>query len=70
MDEIIENTNSSIPEGLAFRLTRLLRGNKLIKLVELLEGVVNETGYGDVKIVIAQGKVQNLKAEKSYQCSR
>ena len=67
MDEIIENSDLIIPEGLAFRLTRLLRGNKLIKLVELLEGVVSETGYGDVKIVIAQGKVQNLKAEKSYQ---
>ncbi len=48
------------------KLTELLGGAKLIKLVKLVENVIEETGYGDVKIVIAEGKVQMLKAEHSY----
>jgi hypothetical protein len=68
MDEI----EAEIPivitqEDPVFRLRRLLRGPKLIKLVDLLEGVIDDTGYGELKIVVAQGRVQNLKAEKSYQ---
>jgi len=48
------------------RLAVLLGTVKLVRLVELLEDVIAETGYGDVKIVIAEGKVQMLKAEHSY----
>lgn len=48
------------------KLSRLLGEEKLIKLAELIEDVIDETGYGDVKIVIAEGKVQMLKAEHSY----
>jgi hypothetical protein len=66
MDEITEVPEIAIPEGLACRLKRLLGNGKLIRLVELLEGVVEETGYGNVTIVVAEGKVQNLKAERSY----
>jgi len=66
MDEIAEVSKMAIPEGLMLRLIKLLGNGKLLKLVELLEDVINETGYGDVKIVVAEGKVQMLKAERSY----
>ncbi len=52
--------------NLAISLTKLLGIAKLARLVELLEDVIDETGYGDVKIVVAEGKVQMLKAEHSY----
>jgi len=66
MDEIAEAPRMAIPDGLACRLIRLFMNGKLIRLVELLEGVIEETGYGNVTIVVAEGKVQNLKAERSY----
>jgi hypothetical protein len=53
-------------KDMAARLTKLLGTVKLVRLVELLEDVIEETGYGDVKIVVAEGKVQMLKAEHSY----
>jgi hypothetical protein len=43
-----------------------MRGGKLTRLVDLLEDVIDETGYGDVKIVVAEGKVQLFKVEQSY----
>ena len=48
------------------RLMKLLGSSQLLRLIELMEGVIEDTGYGDVKIVIAEGKVQLLKVEKSY----
>lgn len=38
----------------------------LIQLASLIAEVAEDTGFGDVKIVIADGRVQILKAEKSY----
>ena len=35
-------------------------------LASLLDGVKGETGYGEVKIIIADKRVVSLKAEKSY----
>ena len=35
-------------------------------LASLLDDVIGETGYGDVKIIIADKRVVRLKAEKSY----
>jgi len=40
--------------------------DKLTQLRQFLANVIEDTGYGDVKIVIADGKVQLLKVEKSY----
>lgn len=66
MDEIQNPPKMTIQEGVACRLTKLLGVNRMVKLIELLDEVIDQTGYGDVKIVIAQGQVQSLKAEKSY----
>jgi len=60
-DSIIINSEACI-----YQLTTLLGNAKLLRLVELLKDVIDETGYGDVKIVVAEGKVQMLKAEHSY----
>jgi len=39
---------------------------QIIKLVELIQEITGETKFGGVNIVIAEGRVQRLKAEKSY----
>ena len=44
------------PKDCTSRLVVLLGTAKLLRLVELLEDVIEETGYGDVKIVVAEGK--------------
>jgi hypothetical protein len=49
------------------RLAELLGEERLRQLVELIEEVEGDTRWGDVKIVIAEGRVQRLKAEKSYE---
>ena len=64
--EIIDGPGIAGPKDAASRLVKLLGTGKLIRLIELLEDVIQETGYGDVKIVVAEGKVQMLKAEHSY----
>jgi hypothetical protein len=65
-NETIEIPETTNPKDMVSRLAVLLGTVKLVRLVELLEDVIEETGYGDVKIVVAEGKVQMLKAEHSY----
>lgn len=48
------------------RLLTMMGPGKLVQLSELMREVTIETGYGDVKVIISQGAVQRLKAEKSY----
>ena len=48
------------------RLEQLLTQEQVLLLVRLLREVLDDTGYGDVKIVIAEKRVVRLKAEKSY----
>jgi len=43
-----------------------LKPGQLIRLAELLMRCRLETGYGDIKIVLAEGIVQNFKLEQSY----
>jgi hypothetical protein len=47
-------------------LIRLLGMEKIIQLADLLGEVLTKTGYGDVKIVVAEGRVTTLKQEISY----
>ncbi len=47
-------------------LLSTLGQERLIQLAELIADIETDTQYGDVKIVIAEGRVQRLKAEKSY----
>ncbi len=65
-DSTIDDPIKANPNEFAIKLIIMLGPMKLVKLVELLEDVIEKTGYGDVKIVVAEGKVQMLKAEHSY----
>lgn len=51
---------------IAERLVELLGLERYEQLADLLEEVEQETGYGHVTIIVSQGKVARLKAEKSY----
>jgi len=54
-----------LTEAIAALLAELGQ-DRLIQLAGLIADVEQDTQYGDVKIVIAEGRVQRLKAEKSY----
>ncbi len=54
-----------IAEAIAALLAELGQ-DRLIQLAGLIADIEQDTQYGDVKIVIAEGRVQRLKAEKSY----
>lgn len=54
-----------IDEAIAALLAELGQ-ERLIQLAGLIADIEQDTHYGDVKIVIAEGRVQRLKAEKSY----
>ena len=62
----LEDRETIDPTHAMARLTILLGTDRLIRLVELLEDVINETGHGDVRIIISEGKVELLKAGHSY----
>jgi hypothetical protein len=47
-------------------ITDLLNQEQIQLLARLIMEVLDETGYGDVKIIIAEKRVVRLKAEKSY----
>lgn len=48
------------------RLLVLMGPEKFYQLAVLMQDVISDTGYGDVKVVITQGTVARLKVEKSY----
>lgn len=50
----------------AERLLKALGLERMARLADLLDEVSQDTGYGDVTIVIAESKVVLLKSEKSY----
>lgn len=54
-----------VTEAIAALLAELGQ-ERLIQLAGLIADIEQDTQYGDVKIVIAEGRVQRLKAEKSY----
>ena len=47
-------------------LIRLLGMEKIIQLADLLGEVSTKTGYGNVSIVINDGRVETIKQEFSY----
>jgi hypothetical protein len=47
-------------------LEQLLSQEQMALLAKLLREVLDDTGYGDVKIIVAEKRVVRLKAEKSY----
>jgi hypothetical protein len=48
------------------RLPALLGMEHVALLLELLETILGDTGYGGVEIVVADGRVQTMKLTKSY----
>jgi hypothetical protein len=53
-------------EELQIRLVKLLGEEKAARLADLLEEVMQSPGWGDVKIVVVDGRPALLKIEKSY----
>jgi hypothetical protein len=53
-------------QAITARLARLLEPRTLEELVELIESVTRDTGYGDVKIIILDHRVSRFRVEKSY----
>ncbi len=53
-------------ESDAARLARLLGAERLRLLADLLEEVGRDTRFGDVKVVVADGRGVGLRMEKSY----
>lgn len=49
-----------------YALLRQMGAERVIQLAALLDEVISVTGYGDVKVVVADRKVALLKAEKSF----
>lgn len=47
-------------------LSALLGKEHMALLVELLETIIGDSGYGGVEIVVADGRVQSMKLTKSY----
>ncbi len=48
------------------RLPALLGAEHVSLLLELLETIIGDSGYGGVEIVVADGRVQSMKLTKSY----
>jgi hypothetical protein len=49
------------------KLLLLLGPERILQLAQMLEDVATDTHFGDVKIVITDGRVRLLKVEKSYE---
>jgi hypothetical protein len=58
--------DKSKPPPKALPITDLLNQEQIQLLARLLLEVLEDTGYGDVKIIVAEKRVVRLKAEKSY----
>lgn len=48
------------------RLASDLGKERLIQLAELLAGVAENTGYGSVEVIVAAGRVVQLKEVRSH----
>jgi hypothetical protein len=63
----LDTDEKSHPNGSSFSLlAQLLEPEQIKLLAELLIEIIDDTGWGDVKIVVAEKRVVRLKAEKSY----
>jgi len=68
-DVILSDLEEHTDKGLATfrRLIALLGAEHAGLLAELLETIMQDTGYGGVEIVVADRRVQTMKLTKSYQ---
>jgi hypothetical protein len=69
VNEIIPVLNCDLSPELARAINILLvemTPEKIVQLAELILDVKKDTRFGGVNIVIAEGRIQRLKAEKSY----
>ena len=64
LNELEEHTDEGNVAML--RLLALLKMEHVALLLELLETILGDTGYGGVEIVVADGRVQSMKLTKSY----
>jgi len=80
MSETTQPYNVNIKEYLDLRvnaevmslcegLIRALKPGNLALLARLLGEVIDETGFGAVEIIIANGSIQNIKVIKSHRGS-
>lgn len=61
------NENSVEVEEAIKRLYLLLGAERLVQLTQMLDDVAADTRFGNVTIVITDGRIRLLKAEKSYE---
>jgi hypothetical protein len=67
VDTVIPEPNPDDVEEALKRLVQLLGYRRVVQLPKLLDDVALDTRFGDVKIIITDGRVRLLKAEKSYE---
>ena len=73
MENVILNKpveNSEEVQAAMQRLPALLGLEHVALLLELLETIVEDSGYGGVEIVVAEGRVQSMKLTKSYRARK
>lgn len=64
-EEITEEVSAAI-----LRLPALLGVEHVVLLLDLLETILDDSGYGGVEIVVADGRVQTMKLTKSYRARK
>lgn len=67
MDDAKSNVKFQEVEDSLSRLLTLLGGDRVVQLAQKIDDVIADTHFGNVTIVITDGRVRLLKAEKSYE---
>lgn len=67
MDDVKSNVTFQEVEDSLSRLLTLLGGDRVVQLAQKIDDVIADTRFGNVTIVITDGRVRLLKAEKSYE---
>jgi hypothetical protein len=65
MEETPEYTVDMTEPTLA-RILQAVGLERLIRMAELIDEVIDDSGWGDIVIVIAERRVVGIKAGKSY----
>lgn len=67
MDDAKSDVLTPAVEDAVKCLLLLLGPERLVQLAQKLDDVAKDTRFGDVKIIVTDGRVRLLKAEKSYE---
>jgi hypothetical protein len=67
VDDVKSNVTFQEVEDSLSRLLTLLGGDRVVQLAQKIDDVIADTRFGNVTIVITDGRVRLLKAEKSYE---